>query len=624
MSLVQPMLDAIDAYEPTVPVHVAVSWPWPDIDTVYHVHTNPPSAEWIPQTADAVVRVKASGSATTNSILPNTSFDVVQDVRLEYDTWAQKLTLTAATRTVKTHASGLGSGEVSEAMNKALHSTVDALVKDVCAQMQDALDVGERVEQVTGVLRKLDAKASAWVTEPLFLPDGIVLRGRIALAPRKRPRAEYAITHSKDAFSAFPSWIPGGRIDELVWSWSWAWGARPGGSETWDDRFLLRRPSGGSFSPFGLAVDLSRPLPGLDGNGRVCLELRGRQVDAVTGELEFVQSGWECKRFGIHPALVVERPGARLPFKEWVVVAPPDRPPRPDDPLREVGIVDVAVRRPVGDAANTLILYLGDPSDHSPVEVLQQGLEWCRRIDAGLLAVVLVPDAWFSSSPQMLMQLQEQTAAFAAPVLVNEDVGGAWSAFFGLPGSGEPAWRLLGPTGSRTWSYDGRVGEELAGILDDHLFPSPPATAVHIRPGLDLGVRVPPVFLDPSLAGVFVRPCPPPPVGSLGKAVKIAFVQQGSEASGLVLSDAAGSEPEGGTLLVVVADGADEEQAAALRREVGGEALSIPDPAGVIAERFGIRYWPTTVTLDGHGAVIDVTQGVATDTPPEERKETPA
>jgi hypothetical protein len=214
---------------------------------------------------------------------------------------------------------------------------------------------------------------------------------------------------------------------------------------------------------------------------------------------------------------------------------------------------------------------------------------------------VLVPEGALAGHAQALMQLNEQIADFPAPTVVSEDVHGAWAATFGLGGSGQ-GLRLFGPTGSFTWGDDERVGDErLAVILDEYLFPSPPAAITHVSPGLDLGARVPPTFLDPSFGGIYVRPCPPPPLGSLGLVAKVAFVQQTSDATRATF-EALGPPGEDG-MLIVVADGADEEYAAALRQELGEDVVTIPDPAGVVADRFGIRHWPTTVTLDSRGIV---------------------
>jgi hypothetical protein len=602
MSFVQPVLAQIDAFEPTIP--------FPELDTVYRVRTDAPTAEWVPQIADGIIRIRAHGSATSQALLaPDATFDITQDIRLYYDTGAQVLVVAGGTRTVTTTVTGVAAPLVKGKLNPRIHDAVQPFVDTACAQAQAKLDrIDQSMNRLGEQLRDLDAQAGAWVSQALFLRDGIILRGEIAVAPRRAPHVEFVMTNAKDAFSGFLSWIPGGVIDELAWSWSWWNGVKPGGTADWDDRFLLRRPSGGhSSTPFGL-ISLERPLPGLDGRGRVCLSLRGKQVDPVTGELVPMQSGPECAKFGLDLIVAVDRPyGDRLFLRDYLVAAPPGRPPRPDDPLREIGVFHVAARH-ARAAANTLILYLDESADEGALRTLRTGLEQCRRVDAGLLVLLLVRDGMLTGYPQLAAELHDHAEALPAHVIVNEDVFESWSRTFGFqPGSAEAAWRLIGPTGSVLWQRDGRLNEkELADVLDSHLFKSPAPGINYVRPGPGLGIRIKPSWLDPSRWGLFVRPCPPPPLGSLGLVTKVAFVQQRSDASGATLGQL-GSR--GDELLVVVLDGSDEEAAAAVQAELGGNAVAIPDPEGVVAARFGVQYWPTTVALDERAVVTGVSLG---------------
>ena len=114
--------------------------------------------------------------------------------------------------------------------------------------------------------------------------------------------------------------------------------------------------------------------------------------------------------------------------------------------------------------------------------------------------------------------------------------------------------------------------------------------------------------------------CPPAPLflPNVNKTV-LAFVQRDGGASRAQLRRlAARAAPaneeetrEGPPTLVVVVDGADPHQADALRRELGLEAMAIPDPKGRITDRFGVDTWPTTITVDRRGVVTDVEVGQA-------------
>jgi hypothetical protein len=57
-----------------------------------------------------------------------------------------------------------------------------------------------------------------------------------------------------------------------------------------------------------------------------------------------------------------------------------------------------------------------------------------------------------------------------------------------------------------------------------------------------------------------------------------------------------GDEPD----LIVVLDGADEEEADTLAEALGPGFTVVPDPDGSLAHGVGVRVWPTTVTPGGN------------------------
>ncbi len=68
-------------------------------------------------------------------------------------------------------------------------------------------------------LKTFDGFATASYTAVEMTPDGIVVRGEIGSASRSAPIVDIAETDQGAAFTAFQSWIPGGRIERLTWSW---------------------------------------------------------------------------------------------------------------------------------------------------------------------------------------------------------------------------------------------------------------------------------------------------------------------------------------------------------------------------------------------------------------------
>jgi len=52
-----------------------------------------------------------------------------------------------------------------------------------------------------------------------------------------------------------------------------------------------------------------------------------------------------------------------------------------------------------------------------------------------------------------------------------------------------------------------------------------------------------------------------------------------------------------------VVDGATADEAERLVSGLGDDVVAVPDPAGAIAGRFGVRYWPTTLSVNELGVV---------------------
>ena len=65
-----------------------------------------------------MIKIRASGSARTDSILADATFDVVEDIVLNFDGGAERLSLSAGSPYVKVHASGIGHGTVAEAVKQ--------------------------------------------------------------------------------------------------------------------------------------------------------------------------------------------------------------------------------------------------------------------------------------------------------------------------------------------------------------------------------------------------------------------------------------------------------------------------------------------------------------------------
>jgi hypothetical protein len=325
---------------------------------------------------------------------------------------------------------------------------------------------------------------------------------------------------SGDGFDAIESWIPGGRIDRFSRTWKWFTNPiehppGPPGASTQEDTFVLGRPAE-SRSRFGLALARDKPLPGLDGHGKLCLAVSGVQVDPFTGILVPVTSTVECTQFGYE---------FKLPYEVGPYL-------RVCDPLRtaegrapEIGLLRVRVAD-TQTASNALVVYLRDRLDDESVEVLGRGIEASRAEGAGLLVVLVFEDGALERDRDALhFRIDALRRHLAAPLLVAEDVREGWSTALAVPSQGIAiSWRLITPAGAVCWVHDGRVDAEIVTrMIDTRLVASGPPTFSPIRTDIELGRELP-------IRLAFLQ-CAPAPLGrGTVTGSKVVFVSKDAAA----------------------------------------------------------------------------------------------
>ncbi|MEV8434928.1 TlpA family protein disulfide reductase [Streptomyces chartreusis] len=549
---------------------------------------------------NGVIRIRVEGVVDSDSSwAPSISFRVNQPLFVGFDATSDTLSINAAEPGVQVTATGLfASQELTDTVHAAIKQAVKAQTHGI-----SPVEVGASRSELQSQLRTLDKKARARFSHGVFTADGVVLHGRISLAPRHRPVTAFSVTPGQDGFSALDSWAPGGRIDSFAWSWHWNSKATAG-SATPKDKFLLRRPLGTS----GPTSGVPKPLPGLDGRGWVCVTLRGVQTDSETGALVPFTVREHCTLFGT--LLGLKRPislesGARrkrILDKLWPEVELPGLP--------EIGLVDMyALPAEQATAANTLIVHFGDGFNHETAETLARGLEASTRRDAGLTVVALFGEGVLESRDSTLFSDVEAFAQrIGTPVVAVEDVAGALKERLSID-PWDTAWRMLAPDGGLTWMHDGSLDPELLGReFNGLLWPSPPPRWVAIEPAKPVGHLLSPAILGKLDFESDERPCPPVPFGHSGTV--IVFVHPDALSSHAQLEslthdhdpDAADS-----VQMVAVVDG-DEDQAQALMQSQTG-LVALADPTGDLAERFGVRIWPTTYFVDGQRTVTSYVQG---------------
>ena len=609
---IQSMVDDMDGR--TVNIFHRRSDPGGSLTIDYHVRMGSATAEWVGamplQIPAGLIRIRAqavgwaskldrSGVYNIGSVRADDlkmTATIEQLLMMQFDTKPPRLVVSAFGDPA-VHI-GYG-GPFEDEVVPAARGTAAAQVKtEIAAKLNvaqselDNLAIESKKQALVDQLAKIDGAATAQFDGASFTPHGIVLHGSIRLTHRHLPRAEFDKPKGGDHFNAIHSWIPGGRIDSFEWSWQWF--SNPvqkppgtGGSRSESSSFLLTRGLA-SRNHFGLTRGVTDPLPGLDGNGRVCLTIKGVHVHPLTGSVVPVQSVVECAEFGYRFKMPVEV-GPYLRVCDPLVAAV-------EGVYPEVGLLRMAADADTDGTHNSLVLYLGDQFSDEAADALTAGVEGCTREFAGLLTLVLFSDGTLTSPRDGLRdKLSRLTENLVAPVLMAEDVNARWSSYFGFfAAEHNPSWRLLTPGGVVAWSHDGMLrNSALTEALTEHLVASHPPQAERARNTLRVGDRLRP-WPTPG-------DCPPIPLERSG-GVRVAFVDTGVASAEMLkrLPTNEGDFKEPPCIAVVV-DGASDEQVQHLKRQLNLDIPLFADPTGSLTRNAGVVLTPTVFTLDSRG-----------------------
>jgi hypothetical protein len=563
--------------------------------TVYHGQVNQASAVWVPQDTSAQILIDASGHAHTESILPDFNFRISQPLRLQFDPISESLTLTAEATTVAVVGSVSLPGGVWEVIAQDVGTTVQQATNAAIADpgVQSALSsLSSGASEVAQQVKALDGQADAHFDQASFYLSGIVFRGTISVAPRQIWPVTLAHKVDDETFSALDSWFPGGTITALEWSWSFpSTGAT--GHTVFSDRFVLRDSEVG-------------PVPGLDGEGRLCLRLWLSTIDPVTGE---TLEGPAREACGYYTFIIPWRVGSGRFFSRHYT---------DEDASVEAGLREVSGVQTDGRSSNTLVVFAGGGWSEDDERTLVSGVAGCTRRDAGLLVVIVVGDGELNASgAARARSIQAVGERLAVPLVVTEDVDGSWSR--GLLHEADddgPSWRLLSPDGGLLWKADERIGpSDLTGVLEVCLYPSPKPAAERV----ELDAQLQPAMLASLLAIGHGRQhthpdpnCPPWPGLSHGDVRSmisaVSFVRAEAASSTVELerlrTTNAGRGRDGPGVLVVF-DSATEEESRRLGESLGPGFMVMADPDGSVAAGTGVRQWPTTISIgDGEGTGV--------------------
>jgi peroxiredoxin len=424
-------------------------------------------------------------------------------------------------------------------------------------------------------------------------PDGIIVRGDISTLPRPVAVIDIRDTADGTGFTAFDSWIPGGRVERFTWSWveyssmvpsPWSGVTK---SVIDEHSFVLAKPAG--------ITDASS----------ICLRIDGTQM-SMGGVPIPLTGGVMCLAPVIGPVM-------NIPAWFDPVTVPIWRP----DVAAHMRLTDaiaghVSVQPTaagMGSPSQNTLVYFAEWRSERPLEELGAALAELRRRPLSLALIIVVPVGTFAERRKELDgKLAAIRTPFTLPLYVTEDDEGGWTRMFAA--SAVPATFLINARRQFVWKHDGTPSTaELAAALDRFAVPAPPAVAAPLALSARVRDRAPDAVFDDGhgQAGALHR--------MRGQRTMLIFWQGWSAPSLRELARLQGLQEraarEGTTIIGF--HGGRKEHIDRVRREMGITFALVDDADQKIASAYGVRCWPTTVTVDAAGLVEQVHFGVTHD-----------
>jgi peroxiredoxin len=524
---------------------------------------------------------------TGTTLAPNGFVEFTQTITLELNQSTQIISLKA-----------VGDPSVDESWFIP-HNTVLNIVK---AELAHALAtsaapvnsafVEARSKLVNG-LSAFDPSLSAHYTGVAITPQGIIVRGEMTgSSPRRAAVIDIAETDGRQAITAFKSWIPGGRINRLIWSWVEHTGPVPtvwsGVVKTLVDehRFIFAKPQG------------------ISELGSICLQIEGTQTLA-DGQVVSVGGGTTCHLPDFGEILDSPSWWSPVTLPIWTPGADPDSILR----AHVGGHVSVQAGAPQsGEPGHNTLVCFPDWKSDKPLEMLGRAVSAMRRKRFSLVVVVVLPsDAFDSRRREVEARLASVGECFPAMLLPTEDHEGGWSKAFGAAKT--PSAYLVNARRQCIWKHEGEADSKLlASALDEHLTPAAAPRSRPLRLAVSPGAPAPDAMFRDHQGVEFALH------RMRGGEVLLNFWQAWSSPciKELIRLQALQS-PDDRPVPRVIAfhGGADGKALDRIAKEHGLTFPLVQDTGQRIARQFGVRCWPTTLSIGHDGIVNHVQFGVA-------------
>ena len=524
---------------------------------------------------------------TDTSLAPNGFVKFNQRVTLVLDPATQLVDLEAVGEPDVDESWFIPHNRVVDIVKSEIANAISANKPAVRAVFQEA-----RTSLVTALQT---FEPSAWVTytELEISPHGVIVRGELSSATRIPPVVQFSEANHHRAFTAFESWIPGGRIDRFTWSWVEYPPLRP---SVW---------SGVAKSVTETASFILQIPPGINEISQICLRVAGERV-LPDGSAQSVAVGTTCEV--PEPVLGIEAPSWWEP-----VMVPVWNPELPDGAALRDGIaahISVQADRPQQELTQNALVFFPDWRSSAPFDALVRGVKRMGRQPVALAVFVILPAGSFDSSRR---ELEARLGAFPAPIAarvqVAEDTEGGWSRTFDV--NVTPSLFLINARREFVWKAAGELDPAgIAAALDTLIVPAPAARFRPLGLNVSVGYRAPDVYFrdDRGEEGALHR--------LRGRSVLMTFWQSWS-APCLTelrrLQALQNADSRGTPVIVAFHGGAAPESFDEIRKEHGLSFAIVQDAEHRVARRFGVRCWPTTIMVDPDGRIEHIQLGIAPD-----------
>jgi peroxiredoxin len=424
-------------------------------------------------------------------------------------------------------------------------------------------------------------------------PDGIALRGSMAVSPWPAPHVEFEQIPMNGGgrfdgglneagqgpdYSALKTWIPGGVISR--YEWKPLGQTQQGFSDA--NRFVLLHQ--GPVVAAASAVNAAAPVA-LSGYRPMCVTVHGTRLSS-SGPV--TTQNVQASICGIHIFPFPGEFGVDEAGTLSVAMVQPG-----SNGLVEVAGHTAAMSAGRGRMAPNLIVHFGDHDVAKNLEIIEGALRESRRTDASTAILAIVPSDELSK------------ARFNDGVTYSDDKEGGWARRYGAAAVRHPFTLIVTPDGKTAWKHEGPLDSaKLTEAIRDSV-----VRTGKVRPALNpSSVRIgqiPPNFLFEyaDRREITLRKMK-------GQQIVVVFWRSSSKESVEQIRRLE-KLSDGGKRFVVLAvnDGESEDVVRGLAKVHTLSAVVVPDPKRHVSLAYGVNAWPTTVWIDELGITRSIQIG---------------